>query len=78
MHHNTINTVLYVTEKYIAWCVTYKCIIMTDLLDPLNPESNTSDLGRQLYAFYCFYLIFFPQTTVVKCQSLVDTEAKKQ
>lgn len=51
--HNAINAVLYVTEKHIAWCVNYKCIITT-LLDPLNPESNTSDLGTHFYAFYCF------------------------
>lgn len=26
-----------VKQKYIAWCVNYKYIIMTDQLDPLNP-----------------------------------------
>lgn len=50
--HNAINAVLYVTETHIAWCVNSKCIITT-LLDPLDPESNTSDLGTH---FYCFYL----------------------
>lgn len=72
----TLLTLYYnVKQKYIAWCVNYKCIIMTDQLDPLN-QRNRSDLFVYfIYLFMVFFWVFFP-----KCikWNLLDTEAERQ
>lgn len=56
----TLLTLYYnVKQKYIAWCVNHKCIIMTDQFDPLNPREQPFGFRDMLLCISLFLTCLF-------------------